>query len=753
MTPNAFPKNFIAATEEYCDFNREVNAPYFRKTFLFRKGQTAKIRICGLGFYELFVNGENVTHGKLAPYISNPDQALYYDDYDITAHLREGKNAIGVWLGNGMQNAFGGALWDFDKAAFRSAPKFALAFWADDKLLFESDESFLTKSSPITFDDLRAGEHYDARLETPRWAEVELDESDWRHALKARTPSGTARRKIAEPVRVFEHISPLSVVKTPKGGYLYDFGINYTGVCTLRVRGKRGQTLRLTHGEVVLNGELDQRNIVCGNVNVHDGYEQCDRYTLKGEGEEVYTPRFTYHGFRYVYVEGLEEEQATLDLLTFDVMHSDVRTRGSFRCSDEIANRIQESVVRSDLSNLFYIPTDCPHREKNGWTGDVALSAEQMLLNLDVKKTFEDWLFSVCRAQNEAGAIPGIVPTGGWGFAWGAGPNWDDALLETTYQVYRYSGDEKVVQENLPAIERYLRYMQTKINAEGLTAYGLEDWAQPNFTGTYRTPLEVTDTLKCADMCDKAAALAAVVGNVELQTYASALAKGLRASFTKKYIKDGKCTVAEQTAIACALYYHASEKDEESLRRQLLEVIRRDGGTFTTGVLGARVLFRTLSDMGECDLAYTLITQDKFPSYGYHVRRGAHTLFECFHPLKEGVMQRENGLPVDSLNHHFWGDVSAWFIAYVVGIKVNPTFFEPNSVEISPCFPSQLSFAEGSFEHENGDVRCRWEHTDEGIRLRVTLPKGLRTTLRLPQGYVCDGELYSGENALLVRKA
>jgi len=417
---NDFPDKFIAATTEFATKGKHVPAPYFRKKFHFTKGATAKIRICGLGFYELYINGTNVTKGRLAPYITNPDEALYYDDYDVMKYLADGENIIGVWLGNGLQNNPYGDIWDFDKAAFRSAPKFAMAFYKNGEIAFESDESFVTKPSPIVFDDLRAGEHYDARLEIQGWNTLDLDDDDWQNAIPAITPMGEKKVVEAEPVLAHREIAPVSVKKTPSGRYLYDFGINFTGVCRLKIKGVRGQEIRLTYGEIVLDGELDLRNVV--NNELCEGYDHCDWYTLKGEGVETYTPRFTYHGFQYVEVQGITDEQATLDLLTFEVMHSDVKTRGEFLCSDVVANAIQESTQRSDLSNLFYIPTDCPHREKNGWTGDIALSAEQMLVNFTVEKTLGDWLFSVRNAQDYRGAIPAIVPTGGWGFAWGQAP-------------------------------------------------------------------------------------------------------------------------------------------------------------------------------------------------------------------------------------------------------------------------------------------------------------------------------------------
>ena len=745
-----FPKNFIAATEAFTTQTAHVNAPYFRKKFAFTLGKKATIRICGLGFYELYINGSNVTKGRLAPYISNPDQALYYDDYDVTKYLVNGENTIGVWLGNGMQNSPYGDVWDFDKASYRSAPKFAMAFYEDGRLFFESDTSFLWKPSPITFDDLRAGEHYDARLEIEGWNLSSLDDADWEKAIPAVTPKGEAKLVEAEPILVHDVLKPIAVTKTPKGLYLYDFGVNFTGVCRLKIRGERGQQIRLKHGEIVINGDLDMRNVSFERFSDREAYTQCDWYTLKGEGEETYTPRFTYHGFQYVSVEGVTDEQATLDLLTFEVMHAAVKKRADFVCSDKVANIIQESTQRSDLSNFFYVPTDCPHREKNGWTGDVALSAEQMLLNFSVEKTLEDWLFSIRKVQNERGAIPGIVPTGGWGFAWGAGPNWDDALFECVYQIYRYSGNSKVIVDNVDAMEKYLWYMSTKTNEDGLFCYGLGDWCQPKTHFQFTTPEELTDSVKCIDICDKTAKMARLIEREDLAVLAETMAKKIRCAFKKKYIKDGRVTVAEQTAVAYVLYYHVADEAREALGRQLLALVKKDG-VFTTGVLGARVLFRVLSDLGEADLAYRLIVQPTFPSYGYHVLRGARTLAESFFEMDGNVWQRKDGEKYDSLNHHFWGDVSAWFISYVAGLKVNPTFDQFDFVEIAPQFISALTFAEARYHHKKGEIVCRWERQGNEVSLYVRLPKGIHAKLSLPNGYRTEeGLLCADEQTLRV---
>ncbi len=248
--------------------------------------------------------------------------------------------------------------------------------------------------------------------------------------------------------------------------------------------------------------------------------------------------------------------------------------------------------------------------------------------------------------------------------------------------------------------------------------------------------------------------MATLVKDEELARYAQGLATQIRESFKKKYFHDGKMTVTEQTALAYTLYYDITKENEETLKAQLLDRIAKDGEVFTTGVLGARVLFRLLSDMGQGDLAYKLIVQDRYPSYGYNIIRGARTLAEQFYPLSKRGWEREDGQKHDSMNHHFWGDVSAWFILKVAGIQINPYLYHPNRVEIAPDFINSLTFAQGKIAHCKGEIFSRWERIDsENIRLIIDIPQGVEGVLRLPSGYTCDRQsLCEGRQEIIAIK-
>lgn len=732
---------FVALTEEYNTIGRHVAAPLFRKSFtLSSVPKKAEITICGLGFYVLWVNGKNITKGALSPYISNPDDMLYYDAYDVAQYLTPGENVIGVMLGNGMQNC-NTRVWDFHKNPFRSAPKFALAFEADGRLLFESD-AFVGHPSPVTFDDLRAGERYDARLELPGWNKAGFDDSDWTEPVKAETNRGEKRICSAPPILPYKELKAVKITRTLSGSYVYDFGENNAGVARLKISGRRGQTVCVTFGEIANAEGVELDNISFGSETVK-GYIQQMEYTLKGDGIEEYTPFFTYFGFRYAEVWNIEPQQADLELLTYSVMSCSMARRGEFITSDETVNRIQANTLRSDYSNFYYFPTDCPHREKNGWMGDAALSAQQFLMNFDAEAALCEWMRCVVKAQREDGALPGIVPTGGWGFDWGNGPAWDVAIVAVPYMLYRINGNLDCFKECSDAIYKYIKYIPSKLNADGLAEYGLTDWCEVNNdsnSGGYSTPLEVSDTLTLLNLTSMAERLFTASGDKSKALDCASLYGKLKAAFRKKHIdaKTKSVVPASQTGQAMAMYYGAFDKDELSKAlERLKELIEKYDGHFQVGVLGARVLFRTLSDLGEAELAYRMITRPDFPSYAYHALLGATTLWETFRKLTVLAPNTrclfENGLRgARSLNHHFWGDVSGWFYECVGGLRINPELTAHTDVVIDPHFIKKLDYVKATHIYAGlGELKVEWRREGDKIRLTVSVPDGVNAVLKL----------------------
>lgn len=783
-----FPKYFVCAGADYSTYRHHVPAPLFRRSVVLPEApKQAALRICGLGFYELYVNGQNITRARLAPYISNPDHVVYYDDYDLTPYLAAGENVIGVMLGNGMANPMVTS-WGCMDAPYTSSPKLALGLEvkAGETAVVLDSRDFVWAESPVLFDNFRLGVHYDARRELDGWKLPGYDDGAWQQPVRAERPRGECRVCTADPVRCVGERRPVSVRRgelvpvdqttedyqgvlkligaepLPEqetdytGGYLYDFGVNDAGIYRLKIRGIAGQRVSIHAFERLDDAGRGVMQDIGGGFP--EGYFQRDIYYCRGEGEEIYEPSFVYHGFRYMYVSGITEAQATAELLTALPIHSDMKKLGEFDCSDPMAATLWEMAVRSDLSNFVWFPTDCPQREKNGWTGDASMSAEHQILEFDAADNWREWLHNLRRAQNDAGMLPGIVPTAGWGYEWGNGPAWDSALFNIPYVVWKYRGRTDLIRDNVHAMMRYLDYISRRRNRKGLVNIGLGDWVPVVLDGCYdrfvmefEVPRSFTDSVMVMDMCRKGAAMFGALGLTLQQSFAEQLGREVREAVRRELVDLNTMEVVgdSQSGQAMGLYYGVFEPGERRLAfEQLMQRIRRDNNCFSVGFLGLRVLFHVLSDFGESELAYHMITRTEYPSYGHLVAQGCTTLTENF---------RMSGSVMQSLNHHFYGDVNHWFVRQVVGLQVNPFDRNCNEVRIHPHFVPQVDHASFTYELPAGKISVRWSRDGEEIRLDVTAAPGIVGEIRLDSGYRCAPSWYSHatlqrDNHLTIRR-
>lgn len=724
---------FVCAGKEYSEYTKAVAAPLFRKVIECDKTDGAYIEISAMGFYELYVNGEKITKGLLAPYISNPEHILYYDTYKLDGLLKKGKNTVCVILGNGFKSNCGGQIWDFDKAAYRGAP--ALSLYLFDGEREYTAEDFLWKRSAILFDDMRCGVMFDAGA----WNGDELmgaDSKGWQEPILSDGKAGELKAIFCEPIRVREELRAIEIVENSyihyvprgdvfkgecfigaedyEGGYLYDFGKNAAGTVRLKIRGKAGQKIVLRFGEL-----REDDDLCLSTVNFYPpALVQMLYYICSGDGEETFEVPFTYYGARYCHIWGITPEQATKDLLTFLVASSDMQMLTSFECSSDDVNKIYSMCEVSDLSNFWYFPTDCPHREKNGWTGDASESSEHMLLHYGAQKSFSQWLQNIAKAQDEKGSLPGIVPTGGWGFEWGNGPAWDRVLFNLPYYNYKYTGEYSDVYELKDTMMRYIRYLCTRRGERGTLAIGLGDWCHIGMVqGRYCTPLEFTDTAIMYDICKKTSALFSVAGiGGEDKELVDALAKELRQNIRDAFLDTSDMSLAggTQTAQAFGLEYGIFEKDEEKRAfDRLVEEIHKHDDFMYLGFLGARLIFQVLSRFGESELAFKMITRREAPSYGMLIDRGCTSLPEAF---DSPAYTYDKTI---SYNHHFFADVSRWFFENILGISVNPSVTDANSVVISPCRVSSITYAKGERIMPDGKLSVFWTRNGSQIELEV----------------------------------
>lgn len=754
-----FSSKFIKATSDYCTYEKSVSAPYIRKSFtLAGKPEKATVTMTSTGFYRFFVNGRELTASRLAPAISNPDDLLFYDTYDVSEYLSEGENVLGFILGNGISNCIGGYIWDFDKAVFRSSPKLAVSFESDE-LSFEADGSFKTAPSPIYFDDLRSGEFYDANAEIDSWCSPDFDDEAWCFAIETESPRGEKLANQTDKIVVTKELFAGEIVKgtveitdpattmrpdsitlsesafykPEKGetGYIFKFAENAACVPKLKIKGRKGQKIIIQAGEYC----SDDNVLSFANINSFYplGFSQRDIYICHGEGVEEYVPSFTYHGARYFMVIGADDDQIAPDTVTMLVQNSNLAERGGFECSNEIANKLQRAARVSDLANFVYFPTDCPHREKNGWTGDAAMSAEHMTQNLAPENSYRQWLKQICASQKPNGSIPGIVPTSGWGFDWGNGPAWDEVLTELAFQTYKYRGDTELFGVVSDAVFKYLNYVSKRRDSHGLIAIGLGDWCHAMRDGgsNHVCPLEVSDTAIVYNMCSKAEIMYRATGLSLQANFCRAFGDELRSAFRARLIDFATMTVKGkcQAAQSIGLYYGLFDNAEiQTAYARLVELIHEKGDHFDCGMVGVRTIFRVLGEHGDAELAFRMITQPDAPSYAIMVEQGKLvSLAESFHNHYDGH--------ITSLNHHFMGDISGFFISHLAGIRVNPTCDDCRHVDITPTFIPELDHASAFYDTVNGRISVMWERCGDEVKITVSKPDGIYGDIILPNGY------------------
>ena len=768
--------DFYGADINPCEMCDHTPAPYFRHEFCMNDIKSAKVLISGLGFYRIFLNGKDITKGFLAPYISNLNHYIYYDEYDIKDILLEGKNVLGVLLGNGMRNPVGARVWSFHTADFKGVPCFALEFCGNDS---EGDVEFSAKDfkyapSPIQFDDLRAGEWYDANFETDNWAEACFDDSDWQSVVPVAAPKGIMRKATIDPIITTKELKALSIRRSKisirpvvrdcynfvpfnekdevSGGWLYDFGVNAAGICRLKIKNsKPGQKIILQFGEILGEPDSEDENYIHRDENrgldlsnwsfLPHNYNSRDVYICKGNEIEEWAPSFTYHGFRYCLVMGIEENQVTEDLLTYQVMNTDLKALADFRCSDTIANRLWDATKVSNLANFYHVPTDCPHREKNAWTGDAALSAEQMIMSLSVDKNFEEWLYNIRAAFNPDNSLPSIIPSVNWGVC---GPAWDSVLYYLPYYLWQYRNNTKVISDNSDAFMKYLNFIEKSAKNTGIIEIGLGDWCQVGRSpDNPETPNSFTSTMISIDICKKAEEMFKFIGQTERELYAHNLGEKLKTTARSRFIESSKVTCSTQTAIAMAIYYGLlTSEEEKSEFERLVKIITDNNYSHNCGILGLRVIFHVLSKYDRTDLAFKMITKKDFPSYGYWIENGATSLWELFTPYNK----RQS-----SCNHHFMGDIISWFMQNLVGI--NQDFRYENKITLSPKFIEDLDFANGYVTTPIGKVSASWHRIENKIIYKTNIPHNVKLELMLENGYCVEkGNLTSGESEIIIRR-
>jgi alpha-L-rhamnosidase len=707
------------------DWRRDVlPAPFFRKVFSYdSEGGNSKVYICGLGYYELYLNGRKVGEQVLDPVVTVYDHRVRYVVHDVTEFLMPGKNVIGIILGNGWYNSHTAETWHFNKASWRDYPKLLLQLEIGSELKVCSDDTWKVSSGPIIFDGLRNGEIYDARLELDGWLTPDYDDSGWRPVVNVAPPGGVLQLQTMPSCKVMQTLRPVDEWMFDNGDRVYDLGQNMTGWARITVSGRKGAEVIIKYGERLDDKrQLDQSHI---SKFIRKSDFQTDRYILKGDGVETWEPRFTYHGFQYVSISG----DAEIRQVEGRVVYTSFDRIGNFSCSDKTLNKLHECTIWSYIGNFTGIPTDCPHREKNGWTGDAQLAAETGLFNFDAGSSYTQWMDSIADCQRPSGQLPGIAPSSGWGYNWGNGPAYDSAFLLIPWYVYLYTGNKFAIETHYDSMKKYVDYC-TSMATGHIVSFGLGDWCHVDKERIVDRAL--TDTGYYYTDALLLTKFALMTRRKDDHEQYSSLAESIKTAFNRKFYRgDGIYANGEQTALACAIYQELVEDSEKAkVVAKLAESVKANGNKPDFGILGAKYVPRVLADNGHVDLSYKLITQPEFPGWACWLEQGATTLWESW-----------NGK--SSRNHIMFGDISAWMYQYLAGITPDPENPGFKHVIIKPHPVSGLKWVSAEHRSPYGIISSKWKISRENFSLEVLIPSAATATVIMPDS--CQHEVTSGK--------
>ena len=733
-------------------FDKEFRkAPLLRKSISLEEKniKNARLYVSGVGYYEFFINGAHVSDRKLEPGYTHFDKRVLYSTYDVTSMLQHGENVLAAELGNGWLNIQSLSVWEFEKARWRLRPRMIaeLRITYNDGTVqtIPTDRTWKTNSGACSFNNLYSGEVYDARLVHKGWTTPGFDDKKWMPAIEVEAPAKILTSQQMPPIRVVREVKPVSMRKIDDYTYMYDMGENMTGVCRIQVQGPTGTCVTLAHGELIHDdGTLNQGNIEIyfkreknGLPQHVDPFEriQTDTYFLSGNGMETYEPRFTYHGFRYVEVTSTRPLTLTQESLTGLCMHTDVESVGNFACSNEILNKLVEASCNSYLGNLFSIPTDCPQREKNGWTADGYVGMDYGLLFYDGITVYEKWMNDFIDNQRERGDLSGIIPSSGWGYADWIGPVWDAALFIIPNNLYKYYGDTRAIEKMWDTCVRYLQYLETR-EKDGKLTYGIGDWVfykaktDTHFTSTAFYWLDNVLMAKFADLTGhdgtkyraKADNLKELINNEWFDAEKKMYANGTQA--------------AQSVGLALGL---VPEEHAQAVADNLVRMIRDNGHQLDFGMLGSKFVPAMLVKYGYADDAYKMIIRPEAPSWANWIHRGLTTLPETW------VLDKD--FKDASLNHAFLGDISAWMMNSLAGINPNPKKPGFAGIIIRPQFIKGISWAKGEYRSVRGLIRSEWKREGNQIELNIIIPANTEAELQLRDKSVA---LKTGKNQLTI---
>jgi hypothetical protein len=720
----------------------DTNIPslLLRREFVVKPGlKRALVNVCGLGEYEMTLNGKKVGNDFLSPGWTKYDKTCLYDTRDITTDLKKGKNAVGIELGNGMYNVLGGGRFTKFKGSF--GPQKAIAQirleYADGTVeIIGTDENWRVAAGPITFDSIYGGEDFDARLVQPGWDKIHFDDSKWPPAQVVNGPGGELRGLscAAPPVREFEIHKPVSSVTLTNGDMVFDLGQNAAHVPQISVTGPAGSSVRIIPSELINDdGSANQGSMGAGRR----GALWCE-FTKATGGVETWSPEFFYVGCRYLQVKFLPAKGETslpaVKSIGGIVIHSSSEPVGKFECSNDLFNRTYTLVRWAQQNNMVSLMTDCPHRERLGWLEEDHLNGPALRYDFDLAQLFTKTLNDIADSQLANGLVPTTAPeytifrsksdTDHLRNDFGDSPEWSSSFILVPWQQYEFDGDLNLFRAHYDEMKNYLAYFGTRTTG-CIADYGLGDWYDlgPKKPGVSQlTPVALTATAFYFQDAEILSRVAALLGRPDDEKMFSGLAGKIRTAFNKKfydptnhfYATDSQCANAIPLVInICEPANRAAVVDT------IVADVRARGNALTAGDVGYRYLLRALADGGRSDVIFDMNNQSDKPGYGMQLKKGKTSLTEAW----------DGG---SSQDHFMLGQIQEWFYHDLAGIQNAPASAGFKRIVIAPQPVGDVARAKASYNSIRGRIVSDWKRDGGKFTLQVTIPANTTATVFVP---------------------
>ncbi len=704
--------------------------PFLRKEFKAQKNiRAAKVYASSLGLYQLFLNGEKVGDQLFTPGWTSYKKRLQYQVYDVTNLLNNGRNAIGVILGDGWYRGF--LAWGGKKGYYGN--KLALILQLEiiyedgSKEMIITDKSWKAATGPILKSDIYNGEVYDARLEMDGWNEPGFNDRNWNSVSEKDYSREILIASEGVPVRVTQILKPVKKFTTPGGDMVFDLGQNIVGWVLLELQSEAGTRITLRHAEV-----LDKEgNFYTDNLRAA---RQEIQYIFKGEGKETFEPHFTFQGFRYVAVSDYPGE-ISVDNLSARVIHSDMKPCGNFECSDTLINRLQNNIQWGLRGNFLDIPTDCPQRdERLGWTGDAQAFAPTACFNMDAAAFYTKWMKDFIADQKEDGSVPVVIPNILNG---GCATGWSDAALIIPWTVYRAYGDTRILEIQYESMKAWVEYMRKQAGSSYLynTGFHFGDWlafatTRSDYPGA-TTDKDLIATAYFYYSTELLQKTAVILGRDQDAEDYRILMQNIKNAFQKEFITpNGRISSNTQTAYVLALAFDLyPENMKETAAKRLAEDVKKFGH-ITTGFLGTPLICHVLTDNWYTDLAYMLLFRKEYPSWLYPVTMGATTIWERWDGIKPDGTFQDPGM--NSFNHYAYGAVGNWLYTKAAGIQSDTEIPGYKKIIIKPHITEKLSYVKAEYNSVYGKIISHWELKDGKLRLKVIIPANTTADIHIP---------------------